>query len=431
MKINRNNYEVWFLDYYEGRLTPEQVKELMEFLYLHYDLKQEFESFENVSIPQAKKVVFDGKELLKKKIIVSVGNINESNYTDLFIAYHENDLSEEEKNNVLLFVEKNPSLKKDFELFSKTRVAADTSLKFDAKQNLKKSKIVTAGSINEMNYEESFIASMEGELTLQQHSELKNFLNANPHLRRDYELFGQTKLEADTTIAFEGKEQLKKKFIAQKKTQVRYLYYAVSVAASLLILFTVYSLLNRNSLQKIETAYRNNFEWQKNNTPEQKQNNSSDLFASNVLPQNNSNTVLPVSKKKTEDIYIQALNTGLVRDNNTNTPEEISKSTVFEDFYAMMQRKRMEAEKQNETRKDEGFMSLKDFALFKTKKAMAPEDQKDKVTPTGKITGWDLAEAGVNQVNRLTGADAKLTRGKDNKGFRFTLGDNFELASNR
>lgn len=435
MKITRNNYEVWFLDYFEGRLSPEQVKELMVFMELHYDLKEEFGNFENISLPPAKKIVFESKDILKKSCITSVGDINEKNYNDFFIAYHEDDLNEEEKDNVLQFVEKNPSLKKDFNLFSKTKVVPDTAKIYQAKQNLKKSSITPVRSINEKNYAEYFISAMEGDLTIQQHSELKEFLNINPHLHKDYNLFGQTKLAIDTAIVFNRKQQLKKKNVSEKKPQVRYLHYAVSAAASIIFLFTIYFLMNRNGLQKVNTAIRKNIKLQINNTQNNSDqiinNHANNYLANNVQQQNNPNVVIPVNNmiENTEYKYVQALNTGLIRSNNENNPDEISKITVYQDYYAMMQKKRNEAVKKNE-KKDDGFLSLKDFALFKTKKAMAPNEEKDKVTPSGKITGWDLAQAGVNQVNRLTGSDAKLTRGENDKGFKFSMGDNFELASN-
>ena len=48
--INKNNYEAFFLDYYEGNLTTEQVAELLLFIEQHPEHKEEFESFENISL---------------------------------------------------------------------------------------------------------------------------------------------------------------------------------------------------------------------------------------------------------------------------------------------------------------------------------------------------------------------------------------------
>ena len=39
MKINRNNYEVFFIDFYDGKLTDMQQLEMELFLESHPDLK--------------------------------------------------------------------------------------------------------------------------------------------------------------------------------------------------------------------------------------------------------------------------------------------------------------------------------------------------------------------------------------------------------
>jgi hypothetical protein len=438
MNINRNNYEVWFLDYFEGHLSPEQVKELMAFLDIHYDLKQEFDSFENISLPPAKKVVFESKDLLKKSIIIGVGDINEKNYNDFFIAYNEGDLSEEEKNNVLKFVEKNPSLKKDFEIFSRTKIVPDTAITYDAKQNLKKNSITPVGSINEKNYAEVFIAAMEGDLTIQQHTELKEFLNINSHLHKDYSLFGQTKLAIDTAIVFNRKQQLKKAVISQKTSTVRYLYYAVSVAASIILLMAIYFMMNRNGIQKVNTADRKNIE-----LPDNKVQENPDPVINNVTPDyyaNNSQQVesnvnnTPAAKTiidKSEYMFASTLNKSLIGQEDDYSAGQPENVTIYKDLYAWMQKKSNERnDVRQDEKKDNGFLSLKDFAFFRAKKAITPDDKKDKVTPSDKLSGWDLADAGVNEINKLTGADAKLAHEPDKKGFSFSIGNNFAIAYN-
>ena len=50
MRINRNNYEIFFIDFYDNKLTPAQKLEVELFLESNPDLKAEFEEFENVTI---------------------------------------------------------------------------------------------------------------------------------------------------------------------------------------------------------------------------------------------------------------------------------------------------------------------------------------------------------------------------------------------
>ena len=115
MKINRNNYEIWFIDYADGKLSAEDKKELFQFLQTHPDLKEEFESFENVKL-ETDNTVFENKEALKKSSLI----ITEKNHDKYFIAYHENILSSADKKAVEQFLNNYPGVKKDFDAFGKT-----------------------------------------------------------------------------------------------------------------------------------------------------------------------------------------------------------------------------------------------------------------------------------------------------------------------
>ena len=74
MNINKNNFEGWFLDYYEGTLTAEQVAELFLFLEKNPELKNEFESFALITLPDSQEV-FAEKNALRKNII-TIENYN-------------------------------------------------------------------------------------------------------------------------------------------------------------------------------------------------------------------------------------------------------------------------------------------------------------------------------------------------------------------
>ncbi len=68
MEINKNNYEAFFLDYYDGNLPAEQVAVLLLFVEQHPELKEEFESFENITLEDLPSIGFDNKSSLKKEI---------------------------------------------------------------------------------------------------------------------------------------------------------------------------------------------------------------------------------------------------------------------------------------------------------------------------------------------------------------------------
>ena len=64
--INRNNYELWFIDYIEGMLSPEENKSLQAFLYQHPDLATELENLNEAKLPTPEIIPFPRKIYLKK-----------------------------------------------------------------------------------------------------------------------------------------------------------------------------------------------------------------------------------------------------------------------------------------------------------------------------------------------------------------------------
>ena len=50
MKINRDNYEAYFLDYHEGHLSLEMVRELHLFIEQNPDLKNSITDFEIIPL---------------------------------------------------------------------------------------------------------------------------------------------------------------------------------------------------------------------------------------------------------------------------------------------------------------------------------------------------------------------------------------------
>lgn len=132
MDINRNNYESFFMDYLDGKMSPDQVIKLMSFLRENPDLKTELEEFEEINIEPDKKR-FESKITLKKTFIV-----DDSNFDDLCIASLEGDLNEEEATLFQNWLQQNHLKVKEFELYKKTRLIPE-KITFDFKSTLKKS----------------------------------------------------------------------------------------------------------------------------------------------------------------------------------------------------------------------------------------------------------------------------------------------------
>jgi hypothetical protein len=141
MGINKENYEAYFLDYQEGTLSTEQVAELMVFLEMYPELKEDLESFELVNVLPDANVQFENKGFLKKKAHLPTQNINSNNYETWLVADMEGDLSDNDKSELNEFLKKNPAAMLELNFFRKTKLLPE-SLVFENKQTLKKSGIL-------------------------------------------------------------------------------------------------------------------------------------------------------------------------------------------------------------------------------------------------------------------------------------------------
>lgn len=132
MKINRNNYESFFIDYLEGNLDEKLVDDFIEFLTQNPDLKEELAMFSPVAIEPAN-LEFNRKELLYKEKFDL-----ESEFTEAAIANLEGDLNDDEKVAFETYIATHPEKKHDLNLFEKTRLIADQSVVYQKKNELYK-----------------------------------------------------------------------------------------------------------------------------------------------------------------------------------------------------------------------------------------------------------------------------------------------------
>src|SRR6218665_1280814 len=136
MNINKHNYEAFFLDYHEGNLTPQQVAELLLFVEQHPELKEAFESFENISLEDFELPSFEFKAGLKKEI-------TEENKDTYFIGAVENTLTPAEQQLLDNFLKQHPRFLPELALYKKTKLSADPAIVFEDKATLKDIAVTT------------------------------------------------------------------------------------------------------------------------------------------------------------------------------------------------------------------------------------------------------------------------------------------------
>ncbi|NVO03737.1 MAG: hypothetical protein HXX09_13655 [Bacteroidetes bacterium] len=409
MKITRDNYEIFFIDYWDGNLTPEQSIELLDFLELNYDLKEEFDSFENLNIIADNNIKFDNKESLKKPEIIETNLVNSSNYTDFFIAKLEGDLSIIEEAELNIFLSKNSNLLQEFNLFQSTKVVADNSIQFSNKDSLKKKEIVETALIYNANYLDFFIGKLEGDLKLNELQELSNFLLLNPSLKNEFDQIQSVKLVSDETIVYSEKDKLKKKpvFVLQNRNLV----YSLSIAASLLLLIGIYFLLNNRKIEKeqnfahslenkTQTVHKINI-GNSSSEIEKVDNNYSN--SQTQINQNNSNKV----RNEIAFEPIKSISNHSIYENNISLDVENSQRTYYMDIsedakllasaYATVENSQIDNRP-----------SFKERTVGKIKNIIKP-NQESSEQPS-KITFWDVADLGLNGVNKIVNKDFRLQR---------------------
>ena len=136
MKINRNNYESYFIDYLEGNLDESLVDDFIEFLTSNPDLKEELSMFEPVSVEPGN-IVFGKKELLFKEHFDL-----ESEFNHAAVASFEGDLSDTEKAAFDKYIAAHPEKQEELTLFAQTKLIPDENIVFSKKNRLYKKTLV-------------------------------------------------------------------------------------------------------------------------------------------------------------------------------------------------------------------------------------------------------------------------------------------------
>jgi hypothetical protein len=159
MEINKENYEIFILDYYEGRLNQSEELALFAFLDANSEIKAEFESFENISFADTEAISFDLKESLKKTDASAPAIINLTNYNSFFIAAIEGDLTAAQQKQLDIFLLQHPDLNEEFHLFQLTKLTADKNIVFENKPQLKKFIIFNTAINKKLIYQSFAIAA--------------------------------------------------------------------------------------------------------------------------------------------------------------------------------------------------------------------------------------------------------------------------------
>jgi len=136
-------------------------------------------------------------------------NINRNNYEEYFLLYADNELTDSEKAEVLMFLKENKDLESEFRMIHHTICKPDASIALGDKSFLLKGD--EAPVINEKNYEEVFVLYHDNELSDKQKKQTEDFLTRHAQLKNEFELIGLARLIPEDAVVFPNKRLLYRK----------------------------------------------------------------------------------------------------------------------------------------------------------------------------------------------------------------------------
>ena len=139
MKINRNNYEEYFMLYADKELSATDRREVEEFVQQNPDLALELTMFTQSVLKADDSLLMPGKEFLYRDI-TETEDIDITNYETYFISYADGELSNAEQAMVEKYVYAHPELQAEFELFQQAKLSPDHSVVFENKSSLYRSE---------------------------------------------------------------------------------------------------------------------------------------------------------------------------------------------------------------------------------------------------------------------------------------------------
>jgi hypothetical protein len=348
--------------------------------------------------------------------------INKNNYEVFFLDHIEGRLNAAQTAELMLFLDTHPHLKEEIEGLEVVRLEPDTQLTFNAKETLRKSDFITVGKINEHNYEEYFVADIEGDLTKPEGQNVADFLVANPMLQKEYELFAKCRLQPEPTVVFRNKETLKTALIIPLLT--RQWYYGIAVAASLAILFGLAFLFEPGKTEPEEIASVEEVA-----TPEAKPQTRDAIAIPEMIDENGEEQVSRPSRgsdrkenemkargtrEQINTYYLASLpapaSIGEPRMPGLSSDQRKYFSRYYNDI-AMAQNIRygelLDDEPSAERLLAQGTSLVKEI--------FQPGDEEIQILPS-QINLWQIADVGINGFARITGADLEFRKKENDEG---------------
>ncbi|HNQ66795.1 MAG TPA: hypothetical protein PKN32_00330 [Bacteroidales bacterium] len=130
-KINIKNYEAWWVDYLDGKLSQSDEEKLFDFLELNPEISTTLIDSDDYKLPDLD-VKYPNKSILKA----------ENNIDYLLIAKVENQINQEDNLFISEKINTKPEVANDYKLYQKAVATPDRNIVFKGKKYLKKKEAI-------------------------------------------------------------------------------------------------------------------------------------------------------------------------------------------------------------------------------------------------------------------------------------------------
>jgi hypothetical protein len=131
MKIDRHNYEEYFILYWDKELTTAQKQAVENFVQENADLQDEFRLFGETRFAPEAAVDFGDKEFLLENSSVNITNLEEQ-----LLNYIDNELPSDDEKLIEKYASQYPAVKKELEILQKTKLQPESAIVFGDKSVL-------------------------------------------------------------------------------------------------------------------------------------------------------------------------------------------------------------------------------------------------------------------------------------------------------
>jgi hypothetical protein len=342
-------------------------------------------------------------------------SININNYEAWFLDFSEGNLSESQKQQLFKFLENHPELKEELDAFDDSLVLNSEDFSFENKESLKK----------DIAYDELLIAKSEGIISATENKQLETLLAKNPSLFDDLKVYEKLKLKPDFSDVYPEKNKLKKGRVINFSPM-----YKMAVAAALLFLFGLKFWPVIFSSDKISTsvatvdstAIRKNVSEDKSLVEPIKEEVELQIAEDGVKKENRKPTLTQHQKKQ---IVLSDEEELLLVQQDENKPKDFKKSDVEteipEKIPEIISPENVLLANNNQEIKEvtpEEFLTVKELIVRKIKGSgsKSAKPVKESKTTEDKLSPWDIADASVSGIARITGRNVKLHRKTDEEG---------------